>query len=80
MVSKRKKKKREEAHPHDKGYKYIFDSPAVFFQFLKTFVKEDWVNKIDLNSLEIDGKSFILPDFRNKELENISPLQCCVLS
>ena len=59
------------AHPHDTGYKYLLNRTRVFLQLLQSFVGQKWVEKIDAGSLTRLDKSFILPDFRNKELDLI---------
>ncbi len=52
---------------HVKGYKYLLSVKRVFIQLLKSFVGQDWVNKIDEESVERIDKSFILQDFKGKE-------------
>ncbi|HOJ10626.1 MAG TPA: Rpn family recombination-promoting nuclease/putative transposase [Clostridiales bacterium] len=54
---------------HDKGYKHLLSTKRVFIQLLKSFVDQDWVNKIDEESAEKIDKSFILQDFSGKEAD-----------
>ena len=54
---------------HDKGYKYILSIKRLFVQLLKSFVDQGWVNKIEPEDVELVDKSFILPDFKNKEAD-----------
>jgi len=56
---------------HDKGYKYILSVKKVFLQLLKSFVRQDWVHRIDKDSLEQINRSFILQDFNGKEADLI---------
>ena len=61
---------KEEIHnPHDKGYKYILSIKRLFVQLLKSFVDQGWVKKIEPSDVELVDKSFILPDFKNKEAD-----------
>lgn len=54
---------------HDKGYKYILSIKRLFVQLLKSFVDQGWVDKIEPEDVELVDKSFILPDFKNKEAD-----------
>jgi predicted transposase/invertase (TIGR01784 family) len=54
---------------HDKGYKYLLSVKKVFIELLRSFVKQDWVDSIDENNVVKVDKSFILPDFKNKEAD-----------
>ena len=54
---------------HDKGYKYLLSVKKVFVELLRSFVKQDWVSCIDENNVVKVDKSFILPDFKNKEAD-----------
>ncbi|NSW92932.1 MAG: Rpn family recombination-promoting nuclease/putative transposase [Firmicutes bacterium] len=54
---------------HDKGYKYLLSVKKVFVQLLKSFVRQDWVHKIDEDSVEQINRSFILQDFNGKEAD-----------
>ncbi len=61
--------KNELHNAHDKGYKYILSIKRLFVQLLKSFVDQGWVNKIEPDDVELVDKSFILPDFKNKEAD-----------
>jgi predicted transposase/invertase (TIGR01784 family) len=61
--------------PHDKGYKYLLSSKKVFMQFLRSFVKEGWVDNINEGSLVKVDKSYILQDFDKKEADLVYRLQ-----
>lgn len=61
---------KEEIHnAHDKGYKYILSIKRLFVQLLKSFVDQGWAKKIEPSDVELVDKSFILPDFKNKEAD-----------
>ena len=55
--------------PHDSGYKFLFSSKRAFLQLLQSFVKTGWAQAVDEASLVRVDKSFILPDFKNKEAD-----------
>ena len=54
-------------HEHDVGYKHIFSHKETFLEFLKSFLKKDWVNKIKEEDLILVDKSYILSDFEEEE-------------
>ncbi|QSZ27757.1 Rpn family recombination-promoting nuclease/putative transposase [Aceticella autotrophica] len=54
---------------YDKGYKYLLSYKKVFIEFLRSFVKKDWVNQIEESKIIRINKSFILQDFKNKEAD-----------
>ena len=54
---------------HDKGYKYFLSNPHIFLDFIKNFIKEKWAVEIDEKSLEKLDKSYIGPDFSEKEAD-----------
>lgn len=56
---------------HDKGYRYILSVKRVFLQLIRSFVNQGWVNEIDENKTEKIDRSFILEDFKGKELDLI---------
>jgi predicted transposase/invertase (TIGR01784 family) len=56
-------------HVNDKGYKKLFENKEMFVEFLKTFVKEGWVEDIDEKDLIRIDKEFILVDNRSKEAD-----------
>ena len=53
---------------HDKGYKELLSKRRNFIKFLRHFVKNDWVKRIDEESLHLCDKGFVDPFF--KELES----------
>ncbi len=58
-------------HPHDTGYKSLLSRKTIFLQLLKRFLPHQWVKGLDEASLVNINKSFILHDFRKKELDII---------
>ncbi len=54
---------------HDKGYKYLFSIKRLFVQLLRSFINQGWAQKIAPEDVEIVDKSFILPDFKDKEAD-----------
>ena len=49
---------------HDLGYKHILSHKKNFIDFLKSFVKKEWVNLIEEENLVLIDKEFILENFR----------------
>jgi predicted transposase/invertase (TIGR01784 family) len=60
---------------HDAGYKKMFSRKRNFLHFMKKYIKTDWVNNIDENSLELIDKSFIEADYRDRESDVIYKLR-----
>ncbi len=58
---------KEVHHEHDVGYKYVFSHKKTFLEFLKSFLKKDWVNRIKEEDLILVDKSYILSDFEEEE-------------
>ncbi|MFN8671235.1 MAG: Rpn family recombination-promoting nuclease/putative transposase [Candidatus Sericytochromatia bacterium] len=56
---------------HDLGYRKLFKSKTIFTQFLKTFVKEEFVEKIDFNELEYINKTYISKNYQKTESDVI---------
>jgi len=54
---------------HDKGYKYLFSAKRVFLELLNTFIKKDWIKYISEEDTGKIEKTFIAPDFKNKEAD-----------
>ena len=54
---------------HDKGFKYLFGIKRLFVQLLRSFVQQDWAQRILPGDVELVDKSFILPDFKHKEAD-----------
>ena len=63
-------KKRKKNH-YDNAYKYLFSNKRIFLQLLKSFVYEDFINDIDIDSIEIVNKSFVSEDFLDRESDLI---------
>jgi len=61
--------KREIHNPHDKGYKYILSIKRLFAELLRSFVDQGWAKNIKPEDVELVDKSFILPDFKNREAD-----------
>jgi hypothetical protein len=59
----------------DKGYKTIFKNKEMFLEFLQSFVKEEWVNRIDESDMIRVDKEFVLQDYRKKEADIIYKLK-----
>lgn len=67
---------RQQVHqPHDKGYKYLLSSKRLFLELLRSFVKRGWVEQIDESDLMNVDKSYILPDFSEKEADLVYRLK-----
>lgn len=56
---------------HDVGYRHLLKTKQVFVQLLRSFVDKKWVEQIDESNVELLDKSFILPDFQEKEADLI---------
>lgn len=54
---------------HDKGYKYLLGTKRLFVELVRSFVKEGWAEAIRPEDVELVDKSFILPDFKDKEAD-----------
>jgi predicted transposase/invertase (TIGR01784 family) len=54
---------------HDLGYKHILSHKKNFVEFLKGFVKKDWVKLIEEENLVLIDKEFILEDFKEEEAD-----------
>ena len=56
---------------HDLGYKSVLSNKKNFIDFLKGFVKKDWVKLINEENLILVDKEFILEDFKEEEADII---------
>ncbi len=54
---------------NDLGYKHILSHKKNFIEFLKSFVKKDWVNLIEEENVILIDKEFILEDFKEEEAD-----------
>ena len=52
---------------HDHSYKHLFSHPELVRDLLLGFIKEQWVEKLDLNTLEKVNGSYISDDLRERE-------------
>jgi hypothetical protein len=52
---------------HDHGYKLVFSHPEVVRDLMLGFVREDWVRRLDFDTLERVGSSFVAEDLRGRE-------------
>jgi hypothetical protein len=56
---------------HDPGYKRLFSHPQAIEDLFRGFLKEDWVARLDLSTLERVGSSFISSDLRERRSDVI---------
>ncbi|MFM9272179.1 Rpn family recombination-promoting nuclease/putative transposase [Halomonas elongata] len=52
---------------HDNSYKRLFSEPAMVRDLLTEFVQEEWVDQLDLDSLEKVSGSYVSDDLRDRE-------------
>ncbi len=52
---------------HDHSYKHLFSHPELVRDLLLGFIKEKWVEKLDLNTLEKVNGNYISDDLRERE-------------
>ncbi len=52
---------------HDNSYKRLFSEPAMVRDLLTEFVQEEWVDQLDLDSLEKVSGSYVSGDLRDRE-------------
>lgn len=52
---------------HDSSYKLLFSEPRTIRDLLTGFVREDWVDRLDLDSLEKVSNTFVADDLRDRE-------------
>jgi len=55
----------------DRGYKLLFSHPKMVEDLIRTFVKEDFTDKIDYSTLTPVKTSFISSGFRSRESDVI---------
>ena len=56
-------------NPHDKRFKALFSNKKSFLSLLRDYIKDDWINSLDEDSLKKSEKSFILQDFSELEAD-----------
>jgi hypothetical protein len=49
---------------HDPAYKLLFSHPRMVRDLLRGFVREDWVDQLDYESLERVNGSYVSDDLR----------------
>ncbi len=52
---------------HDSAYKYLFKGRHIFLQLLQSFVKEDFVQGLREEDLELVDKSFVSEQLLDRE-------------
>ena len=52
---------------HDKSYKDLFSTNDAFLSFVNTFIKGEWVDKLEKDKLILVDKSYILSDYEELE-------------
>ena len=52
---------------HDNSYKLLFSHAEMVADLLRGFVREPWVNEVDLDTLERVSGSFVTDDLRDRE-------------
>lgn len=56
---------------HNSAYHQLFSNHELFKELLETFVKLDWVSKIDFRTIENIGTRFISEDYEKRESDLI---------
>jgi len=56
---------------HDPGYKRLFSHPQAVEDLFRGFLREDWVARLDLSTLERVGSTFISSDLRERRSDVI---------
>ena len=54
-------------HGHDHGYKLLFSHPEMIADLIRGYVREPWVERVDLSTLEKVGGSYVSDDLRERE-------------
>ena len=62
-------------HEHDTGYKRILSKKRNFLHFLKKYINEDWVSKIDEKDIIPINTTLIDEEYRKKEADIIYKLK-----
>lgn len=55
--------------PHDTSYRFLLSSKKLFVELLRSFVDKGWVDAVDEAKVQTVPRSFILPDFQQKEAD-----------
>jgi len=59
------------ANEHDLRYKKLFSHPKFVEELLTSFIKEDFISRMDFSSLEQENKSFVTSSYKGKESDII---------
>ena len=73
MPSPRKPRKgrKPSVRHHDHSYRQLFSHPEMVRDLLTGFVPGDWVQALDLDTLEPVKASFVTDDYRDREDDSI---------
>jgi predicted transposase/invertase (TIGR01784 family) len=52
---------------HDQGYKRLFSHPQTVEELIRGFLRPDWVERLDVSTLERVGSGFISDDLRERQ-------------
>ena len=52
---------------HDSGYRQLFSFPTMIEELLRGFVREQWVDELDFDTLERKNGSYVSDDLRERE-------------
>lgn len=56
---------------YDDAYKYLFSNKCIFYQLIKSFVKEDFIQDISLSDITLIDRSFVSDEFLSRESDII---------
>jgi len=70
-VSARKRRPKSPHAGHDHGYKRLFSHPQAAAELIRGFLRPDWVERLDLSTLEGVGNDFISDDLRERQSDVI---------
>ena len=63
--------KTHSSHDHDHGYKRLFSHPQAVEELIRGFLRPDWVEELDLSTLERVGNELISDDLRARRSDVI---------
>jgi len=61
----------KEGNVHDLRYKKLFTHPVFIKELLESFVKEDFIHKLDFSTIEQINKSFVTSEYTERESDII---------
>jgi predicted transposase YdaD len=67
----RTKRRKKASSGHDHGYKRLFSHSQAVEDLLRGFLPQDWVERLDLSTLERVGNGFISDDLRERQSDVI---------